>query len=204
RARSGRWVPGRAARQAWSLSWSSSGVLDVVAGAGCARAGAAAGPGGDAAVSAACSTSITDSLRNLAARRWPPSAPPRPPWVGGFASTGSGGRRGPVAAGCPCPVDKHAQGGTHNCGPHSDQGDQPARHVAGAAAAEGVGQGPESDELGGRDCRRVHPGARERGGGGPHRPRPGEGQPRQRGGRGGGWGGGEPEERPSGACVFGL
>jgi hypothetical protein len=59
-----------------------------------------------------------------------------------------------VTAGCPCPVQKHAHDGTHKCRSHRDQGDLPARHVAGDAV-EGVGRGPEPDDLGGRAGRRM-------------------------------------------------
>jgi hypothetical protein len=47
---------------------------------------------------------------------------PRLRSIGGFAPTGSGGRRGPVTAGCPGPVNKHAHDGTHKCRSHRDQG----------------------------------------------------------------------------------
>jgi hypothetical protein len=70
--------------------------------------------------------------------------------------SGSGGRRWPVAAGCPGPVNKHAHDGTHKCGPHCDQGDLPARHVA-SDAVEGVDRGPEPDDRGGRAWRGYGP-----------------------------------------------
>jgi hypothetical protein len=69
----------------------------------------------------------------------------------------------PVASGCPGPVNQHAHDGTHKCGSHRDQGDLPARHAAGDAD-EGVGRGPESDDLGGRAGRRAWPGGRDGGG----------------------------------------
>src|SRR5690349_13567410 len=88
----------------------------------------------------------------VAARRWLPSARPRPPVSWPLGSTSSGGRRGPVSAGCPYPASKQGQApdSGHDRGRRHDQGDLPAGQ-AGGGAVEGVGRGPEPDELGGRD-----------------------------------------------------
>src|SRR5262245_37183018 len=91
-----------------------------------------------------------ETFGGVAARQWLACARPGLWRAGGFAPTGSGGGCGPVAAGSPCPVHKHAHDGTGKCGPHPDQGDLPAGHV-------GVGRGPESDDPGGRAWRPIRP-----------------------------------------------
>jgi hypothetical protein len=95
-----------------------------------------------------------DPAGQVCRRRWPvrtsvawprgSGLPPR-----GLAPISSGGRRGPVAAGCPRPVEKHAHDGTHNCGPHRDQGDLPARHSA-RETVVGVVHGLESRQRASR------------------------------------------------------